>query len=239
MLVACERMNKVRKLSQHTICTKKKCFSAETIRRLSLYLRNLRRFKENNVEIISSGEISKYSNVSPEQFRRDLSYFGEFGKRGVGYEIERLISELESILGIDKGWRVALVGAGSLGSALLAFEGFPKFNLKIACAFDVDSNKIGKKIYGVKIHSVENLDKVIKTDNIEIAIIATLPDVAQYIADKLMGAGIKGILNFAPVALRTKGDVFISDVDMACELESLIFFVDQRRINKKERGKEI
>ena len=99
-------MNKVKKLSQHTICTKKKCFSAETIRRLSLYLRNLRKFKESNLAVISSGEISKFSNVSPEQFRRDLSYFGEFGKRGVGYEIERLISELESILGIDKRWRV-------------------------------------------------------------------------------------------------------------------------------------
>ena len=226
-------MNKVKKLSQHTICTKKKCFSAETIRRLSLYLRNLRKFKESNLAVISSGEMSKFSNVSPEQFRRDLSYFGEFGKRGVGYEIERLISELESILGIDKRWRVALVGVGSLGSALLAFEGFSNFNLKIACAFDIDSNKIGKKIYGVKIHSVENLAEVISKDDIEIAIIATLPDVAQHVADKLMNAGIKGILNFAPVALRTKDDVFISDVDMACELESLIFFVDRRRIDKK------
>jgi len=224
----------VRKLSQHTICTKKKCFSAETIRRLSLYLRNLRRFKENNVKIISSGEISKCSNVSPEQFRRDLSYFGEFGKRGVGYEIERLISELESILGIDKEWRVALVGVGSLGSALLRFEGFSKFHLKIICAFDIDNNKIGKNFSGVKIHSVENLAEVIKTDNMEIAIIATLPDVAQDVADKLMGAGIKGILNFAPVALRTNDDVFISDVDMACELESLIFFVDQRKTDKEE-----
>ncbi len=228
-------MNKVKKLSRHTICTEKKCFSAETIRRLSLYLRNLRRFKESKVEIVSSGEISKCSNVSPEQFRRDLSYFGEFGKRGVGYEIERLISELESILGIDRRWRVALVGVGSLGRALLAFEGFSKFNLKIACAFDIDSNKIGKKIYGVKIHSVENLAEVIKANDIEIAIITTLPDVAQQVADKLMGAGIKGILNFAPIALRTSDDVFISNVDMACELESLIFFVDQRRIDKKRR----
>lgn len=222
----------MKKLSRHPVCTKKKCFSAETIRRLSLYLRNLRRFKESKVEIISSGEISKCSNVSPEQFRRDLSYFGEFGKRGVGYEIERLINELESILGIDKEWKVALVGVGSLGRALLGFEGLSQFNLKIACAFDIDNSKAGKDFYGVKIHSIKNLSEVIKTNNIEIAIIATPPDVAQDVADKLMNAGIKGFLNFAPVALRTKDDVFTSNVDMACELESLIFFVDQRRAGK-------
>ena len=151
----------------------------------------------------------------------------------MGYTIDTLISELESILGMDKKWNVALVGVGSLGSALLGFEGFSKFNLKITCAFDVDNSKIGKDFYGATIYSIEDLATVITTENIEVAIIATFPDVAQAVADTLMDAGIKGILNFAPVALQTKSDVFVFDVDMACELESLLFFVDQKRIESE------
>ena len=218
-------MNKVNKISRHTVCTKKKCFSAETIKRLSLYLRNLRRVEREGIEIISSDKITGFLDVSAEQFRKDISYFGEFGKPGVGYEVEKLISELETILGIDKKWKIALVGAGRLGSALLGFEGFLRFNLRITCAFDVDNDEIGKELYGVKIHSVKNLTKVIKKNNIKIAIITTPPEAAQYVADELIDAGIKGILNFAPVALRTKNDIYVSNVDMACELENLLFFV--------------
>lgn len=143
-------MDKVRRISQRTVCTKKKCFSAETIKRLSLYLRNLRRIQREDIEVISSDKITGFLDVSAEQFRKDLSYFGEFGIRGVGYEVEKLISELETILGIDKKWKIALVGAGRLGSALLGFEGFLRFNLRITCAFDIDSDKIGKELYGGK-----------------------------------------------------------------------------------------
>ncbi len=220
-------MNKVKKISQRTICTKKKCFSAETIKRMSLYLRNLRRVHHEGIEVISSDKITGFLDVSAEQFRKDISYFGEFGKPGVGYEVEKLISELEFILGIHKKWKIALVGAGRLGGALLGFEGFLRFNLRITCAFDIDSDKIGKELYGVKIYSVKDIVKVIKKDNIKVAIITAPPEAAQYTADELIDAGIKGILNFAPVALRTKNDVYVSNVDMACELESLLFFVEQ------------
>ena len=126
------------------ICTKKSCFSFDTVKRLSLYLRNLKRLKEKGIEIISSDRITPLLNVSSAQFRKDLSYFGEFGKRGVGYKVERLIEELEKILGINEEWRIALVGVGRLGQALLGFEGFSKFNIKIVCAFDIDRKKIGK-----------------------------------------------------------------------------------------------
>ncbi len=202
-------------------------FSADTIKRLSLYLRNLRRIQRKGIEITSSDKITEFLNVSAEQFRKDLSYFGEFGIRGVGYKGEKLISELESILGIDKRWKIALVGVGRLGSAILGFENFLRFNLKITCAFDIDNDKINKELYEVKIHSVKNLVKVIKKENIKIAIITTPPEAAQYVTDELIDADIKGILNFAPVALRTKNDVSVSNVDMACELESLLFFVGQ------------
>ncbi len=221
-------MNKVKKISQRIICTKKKCFSKETIKRLSLYLRNLRSLWSEGVEVISSDKIAAFLDVSAEQFRKDVSYFGEFGVRGVGYEVEKLISELECILGIDKKWKIALVGAGRLGSALLGFEGFSRFNFKITQVFDSDSNKIGKDIFGIKINSTRNIKKIIKKNKIKIAIITTPPEAAQNIANELINSGVKGILNFAPLILKTPRNIFISNVDMACELESLLFFVKQK-----------
>jgi redox-sensing transcriptional repressor len=205
--------------------------SQEVVRRLSLYLRNLRRLQESGVEVISSDKISKFLNVSPEQFRKDLSYFGEFGKRGVGYEVERLKEELESILGIDKKWKIALVGVGKLGSAILGFEGLSRFNLRIVSCFDIDNNKIGTEIHNVKIHSIKDIKKIVKEKNIKVAIITTPPEAAQFVADELIGAQVKGILNFAPVILKAPDDVFISNVDMACEMESLLFFIKQEKPN--------
>ena len=228
-------MNKVRKISQRTICTKKSCFSRETIKRLSLYLRNLRNLKQKGIEVISSDKITGFLNVSAEQFRKDISYFGEFGKPGVGYEVEKLIGELESILGINKSWNIALVGAGRLGSALLGFEGFSKFNLKITHIFDSDSKKIGKELFGIKINSIRDIKKIVRENKIKIVIIATPPEAAQEIADKLIDSGIRGILNFAPVILKSPENVFISNVDMACEMESLLFFVKRKTKTVQQR----
>ncbi|MBN3041009.1 MAG: redox-sensing transcriptional repressor Rex, partial [Candidatus Omnitrophica bacterium] len=115
---------------------KKNNFSQETIKRLSIYLNGLRRIKDEGMEIVSSDKITGFLKVSPEQFRKDLSYFGGFGKPGVGYDIQRLIDEIQNILGVDKDWQIALVGVGKLGSAMLGFDGFSKFNLKITHAFD-------------------------------------------------------------------------------------------------------
>jgi redox-sensing transcriptional repressor len=203
----------------------KKSFSLEMIKRLSLYLRNLKRLKEQDIAVISSDKITSFLNVTPVQFRKDLSYFGGFGKRGVGYEVDKLIQEIENILGTNKQWGIALVGVGKLGSALLGFEGFSKFNVRITHAFDVDKDKIGKIKKGVKIKAIKNIKSIIKDNNIKIAVISTPPDAAQNIADKLIEAGIEGILNFAPVVIKTAKRVHISNVDMSCELESLIFFV--------------
>lgn len=205
----------------------KRKFSLETIRRLNLYLRNLKKIRENNIEIISSRKITRFLNVTPDQFRKDLSYFGEFGKRGVGYNVDFLISEIQKIVGTHRVWNIALVGLGKIGSALLGFEGFPMLNIKTACAFDNDEKKIGKIKNGVKVESVKHLGKVIKNKGIKIAIIATPPEAAQKTADLLIDAGIRGILNFAPIHLKVPEGIFVSNVDMACELESLIFFVKQ------------
>ncbi len=212
--------------------SRKNNFSSETIKRLSVYLRNSRKLKEQGVDIISSDKLTELLNVKPEQFRKDLSYFGEFGKRGVGYNLERLIKELENILGVNKQWNIVLVGIGKLGGALLGFEGFSKFNIRIKHAFDSDENKIGKIKKGVNIEDIKDMKKIIKKSGIKIAMISTPPDVAQEIANILVEAGIKCILNFAPSVLRVPQDILVSNVDMASELESLIFFAKQDKINK-------
>ncbi len=203
-------------------------FSQETIKRLSLYLRNLKQMKERGISTVSSNEIVELLNVTPVQFRKDLSYFGGFGKRGVGYDVERLAKEIENILGMNKQWRIALVGVGKLGSALLGFEGFSRFNVEIACAFDIDTDRVGKIKKGVKISDVRRLKTQVKKQRIKIAIIATPPDAAQEVTDKLIRAGVKGILNFAPLSLKVPDGVRVSNVDMACELESLIFFAEKK-----------
>ena len=206
---------------------KEKKFSAETIKRLSLYLRNLKGLKEQQVRVIASSQIAKFLNVTPVQFRKDLSFFGGFGKRGVGYNVNYLVSEIENILGVNKEWRIIIIGIGKLGGALLEFEGFSRFNIKIAHTFDSDKNKIGKSKKGVKIENIKEMKKIISADKIKIAIISTPPEVAQQVADELVSAGIKGILNFAPVTLKLPESMLVSNVDMACELESLIFYAKQ------------
>ncbi|MCF7907728.1 MAG: redox-sensing transcriptional repressor Rex [Candidatus Omnitrophica bacterium] len=205
----------------------KKHFSLETIRRLTLYLRNLRKIKKQGVEVISSDKITKFLNVTPSQFRKDLSYFGEFGKRGVGYNVDFLIGQIQKIVGTHIDWNIALVGLGRVGGALLGFDGFSKFNIKITAIFDNDQKKIGKTKKGIVVQAIDNLSEMIKKDGIKIAIIATPPEVAQDIANQLIDSNIKGILNFAPIALKVPDNIFVSNVDMACELESLIFFVKQ------------
>lgn len=203
-------------------------FSLEAIRRLSIYLRNLKRLKAQNTDVISSAKLTKFLNVSPAQFRKDLSFFGGFGKRGVGYNVERLAQEIETILGLDQERRIAIVGIGRLGSALLGFEWFSKFNLKITLAFDIDKDKVRRARKGVKISHVKQMQRIIRKENIKIAIISTPPEVAQKIADELVSSGIKGILNFAPIVLKVPQTVSVSDVDMASELESLIFLTKRR-----------
>ncbi|MFH1777214.1 MAG: redox-sensing transcriptional repressor Rex [Candidatus Omnitrophota bacterium] len=205
-------------------------FSLETIKRLGLYLRNLKKLKAQDIDIISSDKLTQLLNVAPTQFRKDLSCFGGFGKRGVGYNVERLIEEIENILGVNKEWKIIIVGAGRLGSALLGYDGFSKFNIKIAYAFDVSEKKAGKHRKGIKIYNLKHIKEVIKNNNIKIAIITTPAEAAQDIADKLTSTGIKGILNFTPIILQVPKDVLVSNVDMACELESLIFFAKQRYI---------
>ncbi|HOK57290.1 MAG TPA: redox-sensing transcriptional repressor Rex [bacterium] len=201
----------------------KKYIPEDTIRRLPIYLRNLLNLQKEGKKIVSSKEITFSLNILPEQFRKDLSYFGKFGKRGVGYEVDNLIKVLEKIIGIDKEIKVILVGVGRLGSALIRYKGFSSMNMRIVGAFDNDTSKIGTKIDEIKIMGMEEMDGFLKKEKIKVGIICVPSDKAQKVAEYMVKSGIKGILNFAPISLNLPKNIFVSYVDMASELGSLIF----------------
>jgi len=197
----------------------------ESVKRLSLYLRNLNYLVKEGVEIVSSDELAQNIYVSAAQVRKDLSYFGDFGTRGVGYNVRSLISEIESVLGLSKEWQVALIGVGRLGSALLNYPGFKEFGFRISVIFDSNPKKVGKVYSDIKIEDFSQIERTIKKKKIKIAIITTPALAAQEIADKLVKAGIKIILNFSPRYLNIPENVKIRTVDIAAELESLVYYL--------------
>ena len=201
----------------------KKYIPQDTASRLSLYLRSLRMLEKKRVDVASSEDITEFLNVSSVQFRKDLSYFGGFGKRGVGYGTSALTKEIEKILGADVAWKIAIVGAGKLGSALLGYPGFTESNLQITAAFDNDPERIGKVRKGVTIEDAKSMRGVLRKKGIKIAILAVPADKAQEVGEELAACGVKAILNFAPVNLMLPKRISVSNVDMASELQGLIY----------------
>lgn len=195
------------------------------IPRLSLYYRVI---LESRKKFISSDEISKLTHFTSAQVRRDLGYFGQFGIPGRGYDTDILKSSISKILGLDRSWNVALVGAGNLGSALLSYKGFLRQGFKISCAFDKSRHKIGKKVNSVTIMDIKDLGRLIKKRRIRIAILAVPKEVAQEVADRLVNAGIKAILNFAPIRPKLPKSVTMLNIDLSIELERLAYFLSKR-----------
>lgn len=183
---------------------------------------------KNDIDIISSSDFAKLVHVSPEQFRKDLSYFGEFGKRGVGYETAYLQSELEKILGVDQQRNVALIGAGQLGGALLNYPDFSQNNINITTAFDSDPGKIGSIVNGIEIKDIERLKEYISKSNIEICILCVPAKNVQRVAKMVVDAGVHAILNFTSVMLNVPENVFVSNIDMSSEIERLVFFLNKQ-----------
>ncbi len=202
---------------------KEKQISSETIRRLAVYLRYLEFLYEKGIRIISSSNITEALNIPSTQFRKDLSFFGEFGKRGVGYDVGKLIKVIRGIIGIDKKVKIIVIGAGKLGSALIGYPGFSDMNIEIVGAFDNNPEKIGKKIENVLIRDISEIEEFIKKEKIEIALICVPKENAQNICNVLVKAGIKGILNFAPVRIVATGCVSVSNFDMSSEICNLIY----------------
>lgn len=197
--------------------------SDSTVRRISGYYRILGALAESGDETVSSFGLAQRAGVTPAQVRKDLSLFGHFGKRGTGYTVTELHREIQRILGLDRGWRVCLVGAGNLAQALYAYRGFQEEGFAIEAVFDNDPAKIGQSWNGVQIASVNGLVDALHTSRIEIGIITTPADAAQGVADLLVQGGVSGILNFAPRKLFVPSQVTLRAVNLAIELESLSF----------------
>lgn len=198
-----------------------------SISRLAVYLRFLEDFvKEKGPDsTINSEELAKFLDINPHQIRKDLSYFGKFGERGKGYRPEELRDKLRQILGLAKKWNLCLCGMGNLGSALFAYQGFRQMRLDIVAIFDNAPEKIGKTIKGVKIFSPERISRVVKQLDINIAIVAVPPRAAQAITDKLIAAGVRAILNFAPIKLSAPASVKLRNVDLSMQLINLTYFL--------------
>lgn len=212
----------------------KKRISESTIHRLSLYFRALSLLEKEGYETVSSKELAKREKLTPAQVRKDLSFFGTFGTRGLGYPVRELRHQIASILGIDRVWRVALVGVGNIGSALVSYKEFVRQGFSIVKLFDNDQRKIGSNHKGIVISDIANLEKELWESHIEIVIIAVPATVAQYIVDDVVKAGIKAILNFAPVNLKVPEDVYIRHENMSMELEYLSFALVNNHSQKRK-----
>lgn len=198
-----------------------------TVRRLSVYTRCLLQLEEDGVKTISSEELAERFNLNSAQVRKDLAYFGEFGVRGTGYYVSGLKAELQKILGLDREWQVALVGYGNLGSALFHYKGFTRQGFRITVIFDADPQKAGRSVEGVPILPLRELSQEAKGRNVQIGIIAVPAESAQAVAERLVAAGVKAILNFAPARLKIPKDVRLQNVDLSIELETLSFYLAQ------------
>lgn len=194
-----------------------------TVTRLSVYSRFLERLDRNGVTTISSGEIAEGVGVSPAQVRKDLAYFGEFGTRGVGYNVKDLLRYTLKILGLDQKWPLVLVGAGNLGFALCTYKGFNDRGFSIVAVFDNDLLKIGKMIGHLEVLPMEKMPEVIAKHGVRIGIIAVPPRAAQDVADYMVKNGLEAILNFAPITLNLPERVEVRNVDLSVKLEILTF----------------
>ena len=196
------------------------------VRRLSLYLRQLEAFKRKDRRTISSKQLGESLGLTDAQVRKDFAYFGQFGHPGIGYRVEDLIAQVKKILGTDKTWNVLLIGAGNLGRALLAYKGFDQKGFRLVAVFDADPGKVGKKHAGFVIQSIDDLPRTVREQNIKLGILAVPADHAQDVADALVAAGVRGLLNFAPVSITVPPDVALNAVDLAVQLEQLSFQVN-------------
>jgi redox-sensing transcriptional repressor len=198
------------------------------VSRMSLYLRELQHLLRDGHQTTSSNELGKLLGFTDAQVRKDLAYFGHFGYPGIGYRCQELIDAVRRIMGTDRQWPVVMVGVGNLGRALLGYRGFGNQNFKIAAAFDVEAAKIGPTIEGVPIYHPERLAEVIREQKIKLGMIVVPAAAAQMVADKLVAAGVEGVLNFAPVTIVLPANVSLIGVDLAMELEQLSFAVVNR-----------
>lgn len=199
-----------------------------TVRRLSLYLRFLEEFEEQGASTVSSEALAQRGGTTSAQVRKDLSFFGSFGKRGLGYPVGALKTQLRDILGLDRRYRVVVVGAGKIGSALVQYGGFRARGFDLVAIYDSDPRKIGREWNGLTVRPVGDLERDLEREPADIAAVVTPAEAAQSVADRLVQCGITAILNFAPVQLQVPDSVTVKTVNLVLELEALSYVLGNR-----------
>jgi redox-sensing transcriptional repressor len=193
--------------------------------RLSLYLRRLEGYLREGAAKVSSGQLGEAVGVTDAQVRKDLAYLGHLGQPGIGYSPQELVAAIRHTLGIDREWRVALVGVGNLARALLRYRGFEQRGFRIVALFDADAEKIGQAVEGLEVHPAERMAAVIEATRAELGLVAVPAEAAQAVADQLVAAGVRGVLNFAPMVIRVPSPVKLVSVDFTVQMEQLAFLV--------------
>ncbi len=199
-----------------------------TVRRLSVYLRFLEDAEARGVATISSDDLAKRGGTTSAQVRKDLSFFGSFGKRGLGYAVPELAGRLREILGLGREWRVIIIGAGKIGAALAQYRGFAQRGFRVIAAYDADPGKVDRTFDDVVVRDMAGLERDVASERPDIAVLAVPGEEAQRVVDRLVKAGVKAILNFAPVQVQVPADVALKTVNMAMELEGLSFALTNR-----------
>lgn len=195
------------------------------ILRLPLYARTLAMLAYEGRELVSSQELGERLHVTPAQIRKDLSYFGRFGKQGRGYNVRRLLQEVRQILGLDREWLMALIGVGRLGRAILGYSGFAPEGFRVAAAFDMDASEVGKRIGPLVVQQVNDLAETVQRLGIRIGIVAVPAIAAQRVVDILVSAGVRAVLNYAPADLHVPNDVMVREIDPVAALQSLTYYL--------------
>ncbi len=199
--------------------------SRASVGRLSLYLRRLEGLLREGTTKVSSGQLGEALGVTDAQVRKDLAYLGNLGHPGIGYAAGELIAAIRRALGIDREWAVALAGVGNLARALLHYHGFAERGFRIVALFDADPAKVGQRVEGLPVHGPEEMAEVIAATGAELGVLAVPAESAQAVADALIAAGVRGLLNFAPAVLRAPPGVSVVSVDLTVQLEQLAFLV--------------
>lgn len=194
--------------------------------RLPRYLQALEHMYREGIKTTSSQELGEAIGISAAQIRKDLSQFGEFGKQGTGYSVAYLVEQLQSILKLNKVWDLALVGMGDLGNALARYQGFAEHGFRITAAFDSDPEKIGKEVAGLIIQDSQKLKSIIPQLGIKIAMLTVPASVAQAVAEELVEAGIRAILNYAPISLNLPADIHVENIDPIIKLQHMTYYLD-------------
>jgi len=199
-----------------------------TVRRLSLYLRFLEESTNRGLVTISSDELARRGGTTSAQVRKDLSFFGSFGKRGLGYSVPELTESLREILGLRRDWQVIIVGAGKIGTALAQYRGFRQRGFRVTAVYDRDPKKIGTRWDALTVRDMAEIERDIQKEHPDIAVLTTPAEEAQVVVDRLVSAGMRALLNFAPIQLQVPPDVTLKNVNMAMELEGLSFALTNR-----------